>query len=74
MLDVKIIRKKLKLTQGKLADLLDVNIRTVQKWESGETKISGVSLLKIQNELKGVEEEKTTYEKEKKKVNYYHVF
>ena len=73
MLDIKEIRKKLKLTQGKLAKILDVNIRTVQKWESGETKISGVSLLKLQSELKGInEDENLTYEKEKK-VPYYDI-
>jgi len=71
MLNVKEIRKKLKLTQNKFANLLDVNIRTVQKWESGETKISGVSLLKIQSELRNVEKEKETVEKEKKTVPYY---
>lgn len=59
MLEVKKIRKKLNLTQGALADKLGVNRRTVQKWESGESKMSGNAVLKIQeleikNELKGV--------------------
>ena len=47
MLDVKKIRKNLNLTQEKLANLLDVNVRTVQKWESGAAKISGKSLIKL---------------------------
>src|SRR5262245_32015085 len=31
-------RKDLKLTQGVLAEILGVNISTVQRWESGEIK------------------------------------
>ena len=60
MLDVKAFRKKMSLTQGELSKKLDVNIRTVQKWESGETKMSGDAVLKIQeinNEFEGVKKE-----------------
>ncbi len=61
MIKVKEIRKNLGLTQEKLAEKLNVNIRTVQKWEGGEASISGKSLLtlqKLNNEFKGVSGEK----------------
>src|SRR5690606_2316085 len=38
-IEVKNIREKLGFTQQELANALEVDIRTVQKWESGETKI-----------------------------------
>lgn len=38
-LEVKKIREKLGFTQQELANYLEVDIRTVQKWEAGDTKI-----------------------------------
>lgn len=38
--ELKEIRKELKLTQGQLADKLGVIMRTVQKWEAGDSKVS----------------------------------
>lgn len=38
-LEVKKIREELGLTQQELANTLDSNIRTIQKWESGESEI-----------------------------------
>ncbi len=69
MINVKKIRKELNLTQSELAEKLDVNIRTVQKWESGETKMSGTAVLSIQDlidELKGVNGSTTITQKNKK--------
>ncbi len=38
-LEIKKIREELKMTQAEFADALEVNSRTVQKWEAGETKV-----------------------------------
>ena len=55
-LDVKKIREELSYTQQEIADELKVNVRTVQKWESGEVKIRKSTELAINNlRLKGVE-------------------
>lgn len=48
-IELKEIRKKMGWTQQKLANELGVNLRTVQKWESGETKIRKSTILNIEN-------------------------
>jgi transcriptional regulator with XRE-family HTH domain len=40
------------LTQEKLAEIVDLNIRTIQKIEAGETNILLTTLLRIQHALK----------------------
>ncbi|WP_438710825.1 Aca2/YdiL-like domain-containing protein [Aquimarina muelleri] len=59
-LEIKKIREELGLTQTKLAELVGVNIRTVQKWESNDTKIRKTSELLLkeiyERRKKGVEE------------------
>ena len=40
------------LTQEKLAELVDLNIRTVQKIEAGETNILVTTLVRFQKALK----------------------
>lgn len=40
------------LTQEKLAELVDLNIRTVQKIEAGETNILVTTLVRFQKSLK----------------------
>ena len=39
--DFRRYRKTLDLTQKELAEVLEVGIRTVQRWETGETPIPG---------------------------------
>ena len=51
-------RKAAGLTQAQLAMLLDVSVRTVERWESNATKPSAVTLKRMENigralELKG---------------------
>lgn len=48
-LDVKKIREELSYTQQEIANELKVNVRTVQKWESGEVKIRKSTELAINN-------------------------
>ena len=36
--DKKDIRKKLKLTQGELAELVNVSVKTVERWEGGRIR------------------------------------
>ena len=36
------IRSDLTITQTQLADMMGTTLRSVQRWESGERKISGV--------------------------------
>lgn len=66
-LDIKKIRNELGLTQEKFAELLDVHFRTVQKWESGETKIRKGTEYLIQNlhktHTKGILDSETEYNK-----------
>ena len=45
---VRALRLSLSKTQAELADALGVAARTVQKWESGETKISKMGWLALQ--------------------------
>ena len=40
------------ITQEKLAEIVDLNIRTIQKIEAGETNILLTTLLRIQKALK----------------------
>lgn len=46
MADFKELRKKQKLTQAQLADILDVSVNTVQNWERGRNLPSGENLSK----------------------------
>lgn len=68
-LELKKIREQLGLTQQELANKLGVNIRTVQKWEAGTSKIRsstvymindlrkiGVNNPKLEESLKGINE------------------
>jgi len=51
-LEIKKIREKLDLTQKELAEKLNLHYRTLQKWESGETKIKGPSVFMLEQLLK----------------------
>lgn len=57
--DMKVIRRKLGLTQSEFAGLVNVSVKTVERWETGNKAISGpiVTLLKILNEYPQIEEE-----------------
>ncbi len=46
MVDFKELRKKQKLTQAKLADMLDVTVNTIQNWEHGRNLPNGENLNK----------------------------
>lgn len=50
--EIKMIRKKLKMTQSYLAELAGVSVKTVERWESGQTEVKGpiVTLLCILRE------------------------
>jgi len=48
-LRLKEIRKNLGLTQSEFANSLDFHLRTVQKWESGETKMRKGNIIAVQN-------------------------
>lgn len=50
--DIKLMRQKLKLKQKDLAALLNVSVKTIERWEQSNTEISGpvVTLLKLLNE------------------------
>ena len=54
--DIKLIRKKLKITQSNLAELAGVSVKTVERWESGQTEVKGpiVTLLCILREHPGI--------------------
>lgn len=47
--DIRAVRRKLCLTQGEFADLVNVSVKTIERWESGKGKITGpiVTLIKI---------------------------
>ena len=53
---IKVLRKRANLTQAVFADVLNISVSTVQKWEVGDKKPRGASL-KLLNliESKGVE-------------------
>ena len=57
--EVKIIRKKLKLKQRELAELMNVSVKTVERWEcgAGEVKGSAAVLLAILREKMWLVEE-----------------
>lgn len=46
--EIQAFRASLNQTQAAVADALGVDTRTVQKWESGETKISKMAWLALQ--------------------------
>ena len=46
-MDIKELRTKLNLTPAELAVKLGVHIRTIKRWESGETKPSKLALTLI---------------------------
>lgn len=46
------VRMDLQITQEKLAELVDLNVRTVQKIEAGETNILLTTVLRIQRALR----------------------
>lgn len=50
--DIKDIRRKLKLTQGEFAELVNVSVKTIERWEEGKNPISGpvVTLVKVLKE------------------------
>jgi transcriptional regulator with XRE-family HTH domain len=48
-IEVKELRKKLKLTQSEFGKKLEVSIRTVQDWEYGKNKVSGAMELLIKS-------------------------
>lgn len=50
--DMKAIRKKLGLTQSEFSAFVNVSVKTIERWESGEKNITGpiVLLVKILNE------------------------
>lgn len=57
--DIKAIRKKLKLTQAEFAELANVSVKTIERWESSDKPVTGpiVTLIKILNEYPQMEEE-----------------
>jgi transcriptional regulator with XRE-family HTH domain len=72
-LQLKEIRKELGLTQSEFANSLDFHLRTVQKWESGETKMRKGNIIAVKDlynktlkistkEAEGLEEEEKDIE------------
>lgn len=57
--DIKRIRKKLSLTQVGFAHLVNVSVKTVERWETDNKSITGpiVTLVKILNEYPRIAEE-----------------
>ncbi|MDP2924281.1 MAG: helix-turn-helix domain-containing protein [Candidatus Omnitrophota bacterium] len=53
-LDIKSIRKKLKLTQEQFAEKIGVDFCTVNRWENGHFKPSKLALKGIQNCLRSM--------------------
>ena len=41
--DVKMIRKKMKMKQKELAELINVSVKTVEHWESSGGSVSGAA-------------------------------
>ena len=56
MLQVKKIRKQYNITQQQLADASGLNIRWIQKIESGETNLENITLKNAALLLKGLSE------------------
>ena len=56
--EIKLIRKKLKLTQAEFADLGNISVKTVERWESGKRPVTGpiVTLVKILKEFPQIQE------------------
>ncbi len=52
-IELKEIRKKLGITQKELAKMLNVNARTIQKWENGEVEIRKNNAFMIRERIKG---------------------
>ena len=44
---IKELRKQRKITQNALADIFGVSVRTIQKWEHGDTAIKAVKTKKL---------------------------
>ena len=44
---IKELRKQRKITQKALADIFGVSVRTIQKWEHGDTAIKAVKTKKL---------------------------
>lgn len=63
--EIKVIRRKLELTQGEFAKLANVSQKTVERWEAGHKDVSGpvVTLVKILNEHPKIEKELAVPEK-----------
>ena len=57
--DIKSIRKKLNLTQAEFAQLGNVSVKTIERWERGEKPVTGpvVTLVKILREYPQIQEE-----------------
>ena len=53
--DIRILRKKLKLTQKDFAKLVNVSQKTIERWESENRDITGpvTTLVHILNEYRG---------------------
>ena len=47
-MDIKELRRQLKLTQEKLAQELGVSVMTIRRWESGKHKPSSLALRQIE--------------------------
>jgi transcriptional regulator with XRE-family HTH domain len=58
-LDVREIRLKLGVSQEKLAEMLDVSLRTVQNWEANETSVSFKNCTKLRNLIASSSQETT---------------
>ena len=41
--EVRLIRKKLKLKQKEMAELMNVSVKTIEYWESGRTQVKGAA-------------------------------
>lgn len=56
--ELKLIRKKLKLTQAEFAELANVSVKTIERWESGKKPVTGpiVTLVKILKESPQIQE------------------
>ncbi len=70
-LNIKNVRKILKMSQEKLAERCGVNIRTVQNWESGFSKPSSAVVELIRSWLTPDDYEKISYSETVKNEAYY---